>query len=99
MAQCQQAAEAAVYAAWVNGAPLPLDKKKSNQRKPLQKIHLYGFGPAVSSGSKRSVGATLAAKTHRQQAISYAGEPSGNIEKKYLPRSRHRPKAICCAAH
>lgn len=42
-AQRQQAAEAAVYAAWVNGAPLPLHKKKSDQRKPLQKIALYGF--------------------------------------------------------
>ncbi len=42
-AQCQQAAEAAVYAAWVNGAPLPLHKKKADQRKPLQKIALYGF--------------------------------------------------------
>ncbi len=41
--QRQQAAEAAVYAAWVNGAPLPLHKKKSDQRKPLQKITLYGF--------------------------------------------------------
>jgi leucyl aminopeptidase len=42
-AQRQQAAEAAVYAAWVNGAPLPLHKKKADQRKPLQKIALYGF--------------------------------------------------------
>ena len=42
-AQRQQAAEAAVYAAWVNGAPLPLYKKKADQRKPLQKIALYGF--------------------------------------------------------
>ncbi|MDO8370229.1 MAG: leucyl aminopeptidase family protein [Candidatus Nitrotoga sp.] len=41
-AQRQQAAEAAVYAAWVNGAPLPVHKKK-DQRKPLQKIALYGF--------------------------------------------------------
>jgi leucyl aminopeptidase len=38
-----QASEAAVYAAWVNGAPLPLHKKKADQRKPLQKIALYGF--------------------------------------------------------
>jgi leucyl aminopeptidase len=42
-AQCRQAAEAAVYAAWVNGAPLPLHKKKTDQRKPLQKIALYGY--------------------------------------------------------
>ena len=42
-AQRRQAAEAAVYAAWVNGAPLPLHKKKTDQRKPLQRIALYGF--------------------------------------------------------
>jgi leucyl aminopeptidase len=41
--QRRQAAEAAVYAAWVNGAPLPLHKKKADQRKPLQKIALYGY--------------------------------------------------------
>ena len=41
-AQRRQAAEAAVYAAWVNGVPLPVHKKKDN-RKPLQKIALYGF--------------------------------------------------------
>jgi len=41
--QRRQAAEAAVYAAWVNGAPLPLHKKKADQRKPLQKIALHGF--------------------------------------------------------
>jgi len=42
-AQRRQAAEAAVYAALVNGAPLPLHKKKADQRKPLQKIALHGF--------------------------------------------------------
>jgi leucyl aminopeptidase len=47
-AQRWQAAEAAVYAAWVNGAPLPLHKKKSDQRKPLQKIALYGFADTKS---------------------------------------------------
>ncbi|MGA9667248.1 MAG: leucyl aminopeptidase family protein [Gallionella sp.] len=41
-AQRRQAAEAAVYAASVNGAPLPVHKKKTDQRKPLQKIALYG---------------------------------------------------------
>jgi leucyl aminopeptidase len=41
--QRRQAAEAAVYAAWVNGAPLPLHKKKPDQRKPLKKVDLYGF--------------------------------------------------------
>jgi leucyl aminopeptidase len=47
-AQRRQAAEAAVYAAWVNGAPLPLHKKKADQRKPLQKIALYGFADSKS---------------------------------------------------
>ena len=40
--QRQRMAELAVYAAWVNGAPLPVHKKK-NERKPLQKIALYGL--------------------------------------------------------
>ncbi len=46
-AQRQQAAEAAVYAAWVNGAPLPVHKKKDT-RKPLQKIALYGYADTKS---------------------------------------------------
>ncbi len=46
--QRRQAAEAAVYAAWVNGAPLPLHKKKADQRKPLQKIALYGYADSKS---------------------------------------------------
>ena len=41
-AQRKQAAELAVYGAWVNGAPLPVHKKK-DERKPLQKIGLFGF--------------------------------------------------------
>ena len=41
--QRQQAAESAVYSAWVNGTPLPLHKKKADQPKPLQKIALYGI--------------------------------------------------------
>jgi len=40
--QRQRAAELAVYAAWVNGALLPVHKKK-DERKPLQKIELYGY--------------------------------------------------------
>jgi leucyl aminopeptidase len=39
-AQRKRAAELAVYGAWVNGAPLPVHKK--DERKPLQKIELYG---------------------------------------------------------
>ena len=41
-AQRKRMAELAVYGAWVNGAPLPVHKKK-DERKPLQKIELYGF--------------------------------------------------------
>ena len=41
-AQRQRAAELAVYGAWVNGAPLPVRKKK-DQRQPLQEIKLFGF--------------------------------------------------------
>ncbi len=41
-AQRKRAAELAVYGAWVNGAPLPVHKKK-DERKPLQKIELFGF--------------------------------------------------------
>jgi leucyl aminopeptidase len=40
-AQRQQIAEHAVYTAWVNGALLPLHKKKDT-RKPLEKIALFG---------------------------------------------------------
>ena len=39
--QRKRAAELAVYGAWVNGAPLPVHKQK-DERKPLQKIALYG---------------------------------------------------------
>jgi len=39
--QRQRMAELAVYGAWVNGAPLPVYKKK-DERKPLQKIALVG---------------------------------------------------------
>ena len=41
-AQRRRAAELGVYGAWVNGALLPVHKKK-DERKPLQKIELYGF--------------------------------------------------------
>ncbi|OGT13837.1 MAG: peptidase M17, partial [Gallionellales bacterium RIFCSPLOWO2_12_FULL_59_22] len=40
--QRKRAAELAVYGAWVNGALLPVHKQK-DERKPLQKIELYGF--------------------------------------------------------
>lgn len=41
--QRQRAAELAVYAAWVNGALLPVNRKK-DERKPLRKIELFGYG-------------------------------------------------------
>ena len=44
-AQRRRAAELAVYGAWVNGAPLPVHKKK-DERKPLQKIVLVGLTAA-----------------------------------------------------
>ena len=40
--QRQRMAELAIYGAWVNGALLPVHKKKDG-RKPLQKIELFGF--------------------------------------------------------
>lgn len=43
--QRRSAAELAVYCAWINGAALPVRKKK-NERKPLSKIALYGFKAA-----------------------------------------------------
>ena len=46
--QRRQAAETAVYAVWVNGAPLPLHKKKADQHKLLQKIVLFGFDDRAS---------------------------------------------------
>ena len=47
-AQRQRAAELAVYGAWVNGALLPVHKKK-DERKPLQKINLYGVNKSVDT--------------------------------------------------
>ena len=50
----QRAAELAVYGAWVNGALLPVHKKK-DERKPLQKIEVYGLDVGANSfahGSK-----------------------------------------------
>ncbi len=42
-AQRSRMSELAVYGAWVNGALLPVRKKK-DERNPLQKIALYGVG-------------------------------------------------------
>jgi len=54
-AQRQRAAELAVYGAWVNGALLPVHKKK-DERKPLQKINLYGVNKSVGRVLTRHVG-------------------------------------------
>ncbi len=40
--QRRRSAQLAVYVAWVNGAPLPVHKKKTDN-KPLKNIALYGF--------------------------------------------------------
>ena len=41
-------AELAVYGAWVNGALLPVQKKK-DERKALQKIEVYGLDVGANS--------------------------------------------------
>ncbi len=53
--QRQQIAEHAVYIAWVNGALLPLHKKKDT-RKPLQNITLLGIQPLPLSRGKARMG-------------------------------------------
>jgi len=52
-AQRKRAAELAVYGAWVNGALLPVHKKK-DERKPLQKIDLYGLDVGANSFARGS---------------------------------------------
>lgn len=47
-AQRRRAAELALYGAWVNGTLLPVRKKK-DERKPLQKIALYGCAGAFDA--------------------------------------------------
>lgn len=47
------AAELAVYGAWVNGAALPVHKKK-NENKPLQKITLYGYADRTAFDGLRA---------------------------------------------
>lgn len=41
-AQRKQAAQIAMYCAWVNGAALP-ERKKKAERRPLESIQLYGY--------------------------------------------------------
>jgi len=57
-AQRQRSAELAVYGAWVNGALLPVQKKK-DERKALKKIELVGLKSLPPPrGGERSEGAT-----------------------------------------
>jgi leucyl aminopeptidase len=49
----QQAAELAVYGAWVNGALLPVHKKK-DERKALQKIEVYGCNDKKPFGALKA---------------------------------------------
>jgi len=51
--QRRRAAELAVYGAWVNGALLPVHKKK-DERKPLQKIELHGLDVGANSFAQGS---------------------------------------------
>ena len=57
----RQAAEAALYAAWLNSAELPSRKKKQD-RKPLKKIELFGWDDPDGFAGVRAVaeGNTLA---------------------------------------
>ena len=52
-AQRQRMAELAVYGAWVNGALLPVHKKK-DERKALQKIEVYGLDAGANSFAQGS---------------------------------------------
>jgi leucyl aminopeptidase len=52
-AQRQRMAELAVYGAWVNGALLPVHKKK-DERKALQKIEVYGLDVGANSFAQGS---------------------------------------------
>jgi len=52
-AQRRQAAQIAVYCAWVNGVVLP-ERKKKPERKPLAAIHLYGCSDRNGFASLRA---------------------------------------------
>ena len=51
--QRKQAAEIAVYCAWINGATLPERKKKAGH-KPLKTIHLYGWRDSHEFSARRA---------------------------------------------
>ena len=56
--QRQRAAEFAVYGAWVNGALLPVHKKK-DERKALKKIELIGYSGKFDSLKAQAEGNLL----------------------------------------
>ncbi|MDO8206713.1 MAG: leucyl aminopeptidase family protein [Gallionella sp.] len=59
----QRAAELAVYVAWVNGAPLPVHKKK-DESKPLKNIELFGFyGQKFIDGIRAQAAGNLLCRT------------------------------------
>ncbi len=90
--QAQRAAELAVYGAWVNGALLPVHKKK-DERKALQKIDLYGVNKSVDWASARHVGL----KSDPQQIFdALRAQAAGNLlcrELTVLPPNELTPGA------
>jgi leucyl aminopeptidase len=54
--QRERAAQMAVYGAWVNGSPLPVNKKK-DERKPLQTINVFGYSDKNSFETLRATAA------------------------------------------
>jgi leucyl aminopeptidase len=74
----QRAAELAVYGAWVNGALLPVHKKK-DERKPLQKIEVYGLD--VGRVSTRQVGlkSDLRAGSYSKAFDALKAQAAGNL--------------------
>ena len=54
-AQRRRAAELAAFVAWVNGAVLPVHKKKDDENRPLEKVVIYGFNEgfdAIRAGAE-----------------------------------------------
>jgi leucyl aminopeptidase len=76
--QRQRMAELSIYGAWVNGAPLPVHKKK-DERKPLQKIEVYGLD--VGRVSTRQVGlkSDLRAGSYSKAFDALKAQAEGNL--------------------
>jgi leucyl aminopeptidase len=96
-AQRQRMAELAVYGAWVNGSPLPVYKKK-DERKPLQKIEVYGLDVGANSFAqgKRSgrINSPLQANNDAFDALK--AQAAGNLlcrELTVLPPNELTPSA------